>query len=83
MNQIHCCRSEGWEEIGTTEEKPPLILENCLSYDEMKLSSMVYVSGYTECINGGSRFKYIHKKIVFGSRLMPRPLVIKLVLYIL
>ncbi|XP_045455052.1 uncharacterized protein LOC123664566 [Melitaea cinxia] len=48
--------AEGWEEIGTTEEKPPLILENCLSYDEMKLSSMVYVSGYTECINDGSRF---------------------------
>ncbi|CAH2098141.1 unnamed protein product [Euphydryas editha] len=46
---------EGWEEIGTTEEKLPLVLENCLSYDEMKLSAMVYVSGYTECINDGTR----------------------------
>ncbi|XP_050347313.1 uncharacterized protein LOC126771460 [Nymphalis io] len=45
----------GWEEIGTSKEKPPLILENCLSYDEMKISSMVYVSGYTECINNGTR----------------------------
>lgn len=31
------------------------MLENCLSYDEMKLSAMVYVSGHTECINDGSR----------------------------
>ncbi|XP_064072136.1 uncharacterized protein LOC113395948 isoform X2 [Vanessa tameamea] len=45
----------GWEEIGTSKEKPPLVLENCLSYDELKISSMVYVSGYTECINNGAR----------------------------
>ncbi|KAJ2944967.1 hypothetical protein O0L34_g1864 [Tuta absoluta] len=32
----------GWEQVGTLEQKPPLVLENCLSYDEMKLSSMVY-----------------------------------------
>ncbi|XP_013195138.2 uncharacterized protein LOC106138514 [Amyelois transitella] len=46
---------DGWESIGTLQQKPPLILENCLSYDEMKLSAMVYVSGHTECINDGSR----------------------------
>ncbi|CAH2098143.1 unnamed protein product [Euphydryas editha] len=46
---------EGWEQVGTIHQKPPLVLENCLSYDEMKLSSMVYVSGYTECINDGER----------------------------
>ncbi|KAI5644702.1 hypothetical protein NE865_03354 [Phthorimaea operculella] len=46
----------GWEQVGTIQQKPPLLLEHCLSYDEMKLSSMVYVSGYTECINDGARF---------------------------
>lgn len=46
---------EGWEEIGTSNQKPPLLLENCLSYDELKISAMVYVSGYTECINDGER----------------------------
>ncbi|XP_041972388.1 uncharacterized protein LOC121728304 [Aricia agestis] len=47
--------TEGWESVGTPNEKYPLLLENCLSYDEMKLSAMVYVSGYTECINDGAR----------------------------
>ncbi|XP_064074746.1 uncharacterized protein LOC113403429 isoform X1 [Vanessa tameamea] len=47
--------ADGWEEVGTSKENPPLVLEDCLSYDEMKLSSMVYVSGYTECINDGAR----------------------------
>ncbi|GBP56390.1 hypothetical protein EVAR_32260_1 [Eumeta japonica] len=46
---------EGWETVGTLQQKPPLVLENCLSYDEMKLSAMVYVSGYTEFINNGAR----------------------------
>ncbi|XP_053620228.1 uncharacterized protein LOC128680819 [Plodia interpunctella] len=46
---------DGWESVGTLQQKPPLVLENCLSYDEMKLSAMVYVSGHTECINDGSR----------------------------
>ncbi|XP_026316014.1 uncharacterized protein LOC113227336 [Hyposmocoma kahamanoa] len=45
----------GWELVGTAKEKPPLLLRNCLSYDEMKLSSMVYVSGFTESINDGER----------------------------
>ncbi|XP_052743885.1 uncharacterized protein LOC112043752 isoform X2 [Bicyclus anynana] len=47
--------ASGWEEIGTTHEKPPLTLEHCLSYDEMKLSALVYLSGYTHCINNGAR----------------------------
>ncbi|XP_045455043.1 uncharacterized protein LOC123664556 [Melitaea cinxia] len=46
---------EGWEQVGTIHQKPPLVLENCLSYDEIKLSAMVYVSGHTECINDGER----------------------------
>ncbi|CAK1589797.1 unnamed protein product [Parnassius mnemosyne] len=46
---------DGWEAVGTLQQKPPLLLENCLSYDEMKLSAMVYVSGHTECINDGER----------------------------
>ncbi|XP_026316158.1 uncharacterized protein LOC113227447 [Hyposmocoma kahamanoa] len=45
----------GWEAVGTEAETYPLKLENCLSYDEMKLSSMVYVSGHTACINDGNR----------------------------
>ncbi|CAG9568699.1 unnamed protein product [Danaus chrysippus] len=47
--------SEGWESVGTLQQKAPLVLENCLSYDEMKLSSMLYVSGLTYCINDGRR----------------------------
>ncbi|XP_059045958.1 uncharacterized protein LOC131841650 [Achroia grisella] len=47
--------SDGWEAVGTVHQKPPLVLENCLSYDEMKLSAMVFVSGHTECINNGAR----------------------------
>ncbi|XP_052743913.1 uncharacterized protein LOC112043755 [Bicyclus anynana] len=45
----------GWELIGSSEQKSPLLLEKCLSYDELKLSSLVYVSGYTDCINDGTR----------------------------
>ncbi|CAG9766855.1 unnamed protein product [Ceutorhynchus assimilis] len=44
-----------WEVIGTNEEKPPRILENCLSYDEIKLSALLSVSSYTYFINDGSR----------------------------
>lgn len=46
---------EGWDGVGAETETPPLELRNCLSYDEMKLSSMVYISGHTECINNGNR----------------------------
>jgi hypothetical protein len=46
---------EGWESVGTAEEQPPLLLSRCLSYDEMKLSALLSVSGYTECVNDGAR----------------------------
>ncbi|KAJ0171931.1 hypothetical protein K1T71_012694 [Dendrolimus kikuchii] len=46
---------DGWESIGSMHQRPPLLLENCLSYDEIKLSAMLYVSGPTECINDGGR----------------------------
>ncbi|VVC86914.1 unnamed protein product [Leptidea sinapis] len=45
---------DGWEQVGTSQEIEPLKLDNCLSYDEMKLSAMLYISGHTECINDGS-----------------------------
>ncbi|KAL0811038.1 hypothetical protein ABMA28_010318 [Loxostege sticticalis] len=46
---------DGWESVGTLQQKSPLVLDNCLSYDEIKLSALVYVSGRTECINDGTR----------------------------
>ncbi|KAL0860635.1 hypothetical protein ABMA27_009985 [Loxostege sticticalis] len=46
---------DGWESVGTLQQKSPLVLDNCLSYDEIKLSALVYVSGRTECINDGAR----------------------------
>ncbi|XP_015520624.2 uncharacterized protein [Neodiprion pinetum] len=45
----------GWEQIGTDKEKPPLVLEKYLSYDEVKLSAMLTMSSHTEFINDGSR----------------------------
>ncbi|XP_073835318.1 uncharacterized protein isoform X1 [Musca autumnalis] len=41
--------------IGTDEEKEPLILSNCLSYDEVKLSAFLSVSSHCELINNGTR----------------------------
>ncbi|XP_072946380.1 uncharacterized protein [Epargyreus clarus] len=46
---------EGWEEVGTQQQQRPLVLENVLSYDELKLSALVAVSGFTECVNEASR----------------------------
>lgn len=45
----------GWEFIGTEQEKEPLILAKCLSYDEIKLSSMIILSSHTQFINDGAR----------------------------
>ncbi|CAL1684788.1 unnamed protein product [Lasius platythorax] len=45
----------GWESVGTSNEKEPLVLRKCLSYDEIKLSAMMVVSSHTEFINDGSR----------------------------
>ncbi|CAH1128697.1 unnamed protein product [Ceutorhynchus assimilis] len=44
-----------WELVGTDKEKPPTILKNCLSYDEIKLSALLSVSSYTYFVNDGSR----------------------------
>ncbi|XP_061403046.1 uncharacterized protein LOC133338935 [Musca vetustissima] len=41
--------------IGSDEEKEPLVLSNCLSYDEVKLSAFLSVSSYSELINDGNR----------------------------
>ncbi|XP_031365350.1 uncharacterized protein LOC102673852 isoform X2 [Apis dorsata] len=45
----------GWENVGTDQEKEPLVLTKCLSYDEIKLSAMMAMSSHTEFINNGSR----------------------------
>ncbi|CAG9771749.1 unnamed protein product [Ceutorhynchus assimilis] len=47
--------SKNWETIGTDNENPPLILKNCLTYDEIKLSAFLYVSSYTHFVNIGDR----------------------------
>ncbi|XP_052755405.1 uncharacterized protein LOC113509425 isoform X2 [Galleria mellonella] len=46
---------DGWENIGTLNEHPPLVLADYLSYDELKLSALVSISGPTAYINDGTR----------------------------
>nr|CAD7578247.1 unnamed protein product [Timema californicum] len=48
---------QGWEYVGKDngEEKPPLVLEQVLSYDEMKLSAFLSVSSHSTFINDGNR----------------------------
>ncbi|KAJ8955898.1 hypothetical protein NQ318_005446 [Aromia moschata] len=48
-------RVGGWEKIGTSEEEDPLLLKDCLSYDEIKLSALLSVSSSTNFINIGNR----------------------------
>lgn len=45
----------GWDEIGTKTETPPLVLQDCLSYDEIKLSAFLALSSYSVFLNTGSR----------------------------
>ncbi|KAJ8955899.1 hypothetical protein NQ318_005447 [Aromia moschata] len=45
----------GWETIGTSEEREPLLLKNYLSYDEIKLSALLSISSSTNFINDGRR----------------------------
>jgi hypothetical protein len=45
----------GWDTVGTEVEKPPLVLQDCLSYDEIKLSAFLALSSYSIFINPGSR----------------------------
>ncbi|XP_018564454.1 uncharacterized protein LOC108905878 [Anoplophora glabripennis] len=47
--------SKGWENIGTDKEQPPLLLQNCISYDEIKLAVFLSVSSYTYFVNIGDR----------------------------
>lgn len=47
---------EGFEEIGTENEEKPLILENCLSYEEIKISALLSVSSSTQFLNNGNRY---------------------------
>lgn len=47
--------SGGWESVGKNGEKSPLVLEECLSYDEMKCSVFLNVSSYTYFVNQGDR----------------------------
>ncbi|XP_020281029.1 uncharacterized protein LOC109853363 isoform X2 [Pseudomyrmex gracilis] len=46
---------DGWDTVGTEQEKEPLVLAKCLSYDEIKLSAMMVVSSHSEFINDGAR----------------------------
>lgn len=45
----------GWESVGKAGEEPPLLLKDCLSYDEMKLSALLVVSSPSVFINDGHR----------------------------
>lgn len=62
--------SGGFDTIGTDQEKPPLILEDYLSYDEMAISAMVGVSVPTYFINDGAR----HNRAVKGEEGTYQPL---------
>nr|XP_036215397.1 uncharacterized protein LOC106618609 isoform X2 [Bactrocera oleae] len=43
-------------DVGTVDEKAPLLLKDVLSYDEIKLSAFLSVSSHTEFLNNGRRF---------------------------
>uniref|UniRef100_W8AIK8 Uncharacterized protein n=1 Tax=Ceratitis capitata TaxID=7213 RepID=W8AIK8_CERCA len=45
----------GFLDIGTDAEKPPLLLQDVLCYDEIKLSAFLSVSSHTEFLNDGNR----------------------------
>ncbi|XP_016980131.1 uncharacterized protein LOC108045344 [Drosophila rhopaloa] len=46
---------DGFEDVGTPAEKHPLKLTSVLSYDEIKLAALLYVSTHSEFINSGRR----------------------------
>ncbi|PSN50373.1 hypothetical protein C0J52_19233, partial [Blattella germanica] len=45
-----------WEGIGTDEETHPLVLKDCLSYDEIKLSALLTVTSQSVFTNDGRRY---------------------------
>lgn len=47
--------SGGWHTIGKFGEKSPLVLKDCLSYDEIKCSVFLNASSYTYFVNRGDR----------------------------
>ncbi|XP_034119584.1 uncharacterized protein LOC117578270 [Drosophila albomicans] len=48
--------SGGFEQIGDVEkQRSPLLLDQVLSYDEIKLAALLYVSTHSEFINNGDR----------------------------
>lgn len=46
---------DGFTEIGRKDEKYPITLNNCLSYDEIKLSALLSISSHSDFINNGTR----------------------------
>uniref|UniRef100_A0A1L8ECA9 Uncharacterized protein n=1 Tax=Haematobia irritans TaxID=7368 RepID=A0A1L8ECA9_HAEIR len=53
ISRVRGC--SGFMDVGTANEKPPLLLKNVLSYDEIKLSALLSVSSHSELINNGNR----------------------------
>jgi hypothetical protein len=48
--------SGGFDLIGSKFEKPPLVLRNYMSYDDMQIAALIGLSGPTRFINSGSRY---------------------------
>ncbi|KAF2899709.1 hypothetical protein ILUMI_06467 [Ignelater luminosus] len=69
---------EQWEKIGTDCEceTSELSLDNCLSYDEIKLSALLSVSSYSQFINDGSRH---NKGIAKREQTEPEGIIIGLI----
>ena len=53
----------GFDAIGTDAEKAPLVMEDYITYDEMKLSALMATCSPTQCINKGDR----HNKAIRGK----------------
>uniref|UniRef100_A0A1I8PIF1 Uncharacterized protein n=1 Tax=Stomoxys calcitrans TaxID=35570 RepID=A0A1I8PIF1_STOCA len=47
---------KSYPNVGQPNENGPLILKNCLSYDEVKLSALLSISSLSELLNDGNRF---------------------------
>ncbi|XP_069683119.1 uncharacterized protein [Periplaneta americana] len=45
-----------WKTIGTEVEKAPLLLKDCISYDEVKLSAFLAATCHSVFINDGQRY---------------------------
>ncbi|GAM89078.1 hypothetical protein ANO11243_071130 [Dothideomycetidae sp. 11243] len=54
--------AHAWDRVGGSHEKHPLTMDRYLTYEEMMLSSLIGVSGYTPYFNDGDR----HNKGVRG-----------------